>query len=143
VIIDEISMVRCDTLDAISQILSAIRQDPRPFGGVQMLFVGDPFQLPPIACEQDWDILGQCYDNVFFFNAYAMNKHRGGLDYAFVELRKIYRQSDPEFIGLLNQVRLNQMTPQALSLLNNRYSPTAYTPPQGYITLGTHRKKME
>lgn len=142
-IIDEISMVRCDTLDAISQILSVIRQDPRLFGGVQMLFVGDPFQLPPIASEQDWDILGQCYDNVFFFNAYAMNKHRGGLDYAVVELRKIYRQSDPEFISLLNQVRLNQMTPQALSLLNNRYSPTAYTPPQGYITLGTHRKKME
>lgn len=77
--------------------------------------------------------MGQCYDNVFFFNAYAMNRHRGGLDYEVVELRKIYRQSDPEFIRLLNQVRLNQMTPQALSLLNSHYSPTAYTPLQGII----------
>lgn len=134
-IIDEISMVRADTLDAIDTILRHIRHNEQPFGGVQMLFIGDMFQLPPVVPDQDWQILQEFYDGPFFFNSEVIRQHMP----VYIELQHIYRQSDAHFIQLLNEVRNNQLTEEGLQLLNSRYEPQFSIPDdKDYITLTTH-----
>ncbi len=139
-IIDEVSMVRCDVLDAIDTVLRHVRHNSQPFGGVQMLFIGDMYQLPPVVQEPEWEILREFYDGPFFFNSHAIRQQPP----VYIELQTIYRQSDERFIALLNQVRNNQLTPEGLHLLNSRFVP-GFKPPKDkhYITLSTHNRKAD
>jgi len=105
IVIDEISMVRCDTLDVIDKLLRFYRMKPEPFGGVQMIFIGDVFQLAPVAKDEEWEILREYYDSEYFFDAKVMKY----MKLAKIELQKIYRQKDSQFIDLLNKVRLNRL----------------------------------
>lgn len=140
-IIDEISMVRCDVLDAIDLVLKHVRnryQDP--FGGVQVLFIGDLQQLPPVIKDEEWSILAQHYSGPFFFQSQVLQQHPP----LYLELEKIYRQTDDAFVQLLNQVRNNEMDADAFQWLEKRYHPT-FVPQKndGYITLTTHNQKAE
>ncbi|HZI01907.1 MAG TPA: AAA family ATPase, partial [Flavisolibacter sp.] len=103
-IIDEVSMMRCDMLDAIDTILRHFRKQPHlPFGGVQVLYIGDLFQLPPVVQQEEWNILEQYYQSPFFFSAKAVVEAPP----LYIELKKIYRQSEAQFIDVLNAIRNN------------------------------------
>ena len=120
-IIDEISMVRCDLLDAVDDILRYYRDDDKPFGGVQLVMFGDLYQLPPVTESDDEELLSICYnlsDQYYFFCSKALKK----LHYRIIELEKIYRQDDPVFKGLLNRVRIGDVTLNDLQMLKSRYS---------------------
>lgn len=135
-VIDEISMVRCDLLDAIDEVLRRYQNRYLPFGGVQLLMIGDLQQLAPVAKEDEWQILKEHgYTSPYFFGSQALRK----TNYTTIELKRVYRQADPTFVNLLNQVRDNKMTPQSLQELNSRYRPN-FRPAddEGYITLTTH-----
>lgn len=123
-VIDEISMVRADLLDAVDEALQRIRNRQQPFGGVQLLMIGDLHQLPPVVKDEDWELLKQYYHTPYFFGSLALQK----TDYISIELKHIYRQSDPEFISLLNRVRDNQIDTATLQKLNRRYVAN-YRPP--------------
>ncbi len=140
-IIDEVSMVRCDMLDAMDAILRYFRRTPdKPFGGVQVLYIGDLFQLPPVAKNEEWEILRDYYESPFFFHSQAVLNSPP----LYIELKKIYRQSDERFIELLNRVRNNEVMNEDLLLLNgkfnNQFSPAAT---DNYITLCTHNYKAD
>ena len=140
-IIDEVSMVRCDMLDAMDAILRYFRKTPdKPFGGVQVLYIGDLFQLPPVAKNEEWEILRDYYESPFFFHSQAVVNSPP----LYIELKKIYRQSDVGFIELLNRVRNNEVRNEDLQLLsskfNNQFSPAAS---ENYITLSTHNYKAD
>src|SRR5699024_9637254 len=108
-IIDEISMVRADMLDVIDRILKVFRKKPYlPFGGVQVILIGDTFQLPPIAKTNEWKILSQFYKTPFFFSSKIIEQNTP----LYIELKKIYRQNEQEFIDLLNRVRVSKLTPE-------------------------------
>ena len=139
-IIDEVSMLRCDTLDCIDTLLRHIRKKlDQPFGGVQVLFIGDLFQLPPVVSDENWSMLSQYYDTPFFFSARVLQE----AELVNIELDKVYRQSDEEFISLLNHVRNNEMTDDDYQLLNERYQPEAIYGLENYITLCTHNWKAD
>jgi DNA-binding CsgD family transcriptional regulator len=133
-VIDEISMVRADLLDAVDEVLRRYRHSSQPFGGLQMLMIGDLHQLPPVIKPDEWQVLQKYYQSPYFFSSLALQK----TDYQSIELKHIYRQSDAEFIGLLNQVRDNCLNRESLRKLNTRYVP-GFQPPsdQSYITLTT------
>jgi len=134
-IIDEISMVRADMLDVIDKILGVVRQKPcLPFGGVQVILIGDTFQLPPIADNEQWRILSQFYKTPFFFSSKVIEQNTP----LYIELKKIYRQNEQEFIDLLNRVRVNQVSQNDLSILNAKYNPTFSGNGNDYIILATH-----
>jgi lambda repressor-like predicted transcriptional regulator len=138
-IIDEVSMVRADMLDAMDAILRHFRKKRhQPFGGVQVLFIGDLFQLPPVVQDSEWEILRPYYDSPFFFDAQVLREHPP----VCIELQKVFRQSDDQFVKLLNRVRDNQLTQEDLDLLNSTYQP-AFSPPKeaNFITLSTHNHK--
>lgn len=140
-IIDEISMVRCDMLDAMDIILRHFRRQPHlPFGGVQVLYIGDMYQLPPVINNNEWEILSQYYESPFFFSAKVLAEAPP----TYIELKKIYRQNEQQFIDLLNNVRHNAVSEDDYALLNSRYLPS-FTPPPGdrYITLTTHNRKAD
>src|ERR1700749_4878193 len=104
-IIDEISMVRADTLDAVDHILRHFRQQPlSPFGGLQVLYIGDLFQLPPVVSREEWTLLQQHYASPFFFDAKAIQQSPP----IYLELNKIYRQNQAGFISILNNIRNNR-----------------------------------
>ena len=135
-IIDEISMVRCDLLDVVDVLLRVFRKRVNvPFGGVQVILIGDTFQLPPIADVEQWDILKNFYDSPFFFSSKVIQNNPP----VYIELKKIYRQNEKEFIDLLNRIRINHVGLNELNLLHSRFNP-AFTPPlhANYITLATH-----
>lgn len=140
-IIDEISMVRADTLDAIDAIMRKERkQYDLPFGGVQMLYIGDMYQLPPVINEQEWQILSEHYASPFFFDARVIQEAPP----LYIELKKIYRQTDQKFISILNSVRNNITTQEELQLLNSRWIPDFVPEKEGkYITLTTHNSAAE
>lgn len=135
IVIDEISMVRADLLDAVDSVLRHYRRCDKPFGGVQLLLIGDLGQLAPVAKDEEWTLLSQYYETPYFFSSHALRQ----TDYSVVELTHVYRQSDRVFIDLLNKVRDNQVDAQVLSLLNSRYVPN-FKPREedGYIRLTTH-----
>jgi hypothetical protein len=137
-IIDEISMVRADTLDAIDSALRRYKIRHLPFGGVQMLMIGDLQQLAPVVKDEDREILKNYYDSYFFFGSRALRS----TDYVTIELNYIYRQNDQDFIGLLNKIRNNCVDGEALKELNKRYVPD-FEPDSGggYITLTTHNNQ--
>jgi len=118
-VIDEISMVRADLLDYVDDVLRRIRNPRLPFGGVQMLLIGDLQQLPPVIKEQEWHMLRDTYASPYFFHSHAL----AAAGYVTIELEKIYRQDDPEFIALLNGIRTHTGLEQALQTLNRRYIP--------------------
>lgn len=140
-IIDEISMVRCDLLDVIDRLLRVFRvKENQFFGGVQVLLIGDTFQLPPIAQNQQWNILKPHYKSTFFFNSKVIEENKP----VYIELKKIYRQNEQEFIDLLNRIRINQVTTNEFNLLNSKYNPT-FKPDENsnYITLATHTQSVD
>ena len=121
IIIDEISMVRADIIDFIDKVLRVYCHNMRePFGGKQLLLVGDIYQLEPVVREEDRQLLRPFYPSAFFFDA----KTFGQMRLVSIELRKVYRQSDPTFIGILDHIRTSQVTDRDLSLLNERVRPT-------------------
>jgi hypothetical protein len=134
-IIDEISMVRPDVLDQIDLILRNMKQSAHPFGGVQLLLIGDLSQLSPIIREEEWAILRPYYATPYFFSSQVLRK----APYVRIELEHVYRQKEQAFVDLLNEVRNQQISPQSLKLLNARYIPDFRpTPEDPYITLTTH-----
>jgi len=139
-IIDEISMVRCDVLDAIDAVLRRYRRNQLPFGGVQLLMIGDLHQLPPVVKEDEWSILQEHYNTVYFFSSHALSK----TDFHSIELKHIYRQSDAKFIELLNQVRENQLDDKSLQQLNSRYQANFKAGNEyDYITLTSHNRNAD
>jgi hypothetical protein len=138
-IIDEISMVRCDILDAIDTVLRHVRQRPSEiFGGVQVLFIGDMLQLPPVIKEDEWRLLSEYYSGQYFFDSKVLQEDPP----VYIEFNKIYRQSDEQFIGLLNQVRNNELDEDGMKILESRFQPSFRRSKQdGYIILTTHNNK--
>lgn len=134
IVIDEISMVRADLLDGIDELLRKFRNCSRPFGGVQLLMIGDVMQLAPVVKDEEWEILKDHYQNPFFFSSRALEQSR----YITIELKHIYRQSDQEFIDLLNKVRHGDKNPETIVKLNKRYSPGANSDTDNGIILTTH-----
>ena len=133
-IIDEVSMVRADLLDAMDLVLRHIRkQYHKPFGGVQMLFIGDMFQLPPVVQPEDWEILRQFYPGAYFFDALVLREHPP----LYIELTKVYRQKDKVFIDLLNRIRTGNVTQGDIDTLNDRFIDDTHDY-KGYIMLCTH-----
>ncbi|MDR2913143.1 MAG: AAA family ATPase [Alistipes sp.] len=134
-VIDEISMVRADLLDSVDDVLRRFRDRSRPFGGVQLLMIGDMQQLAPVVRDEEWALLRDYYASPYFFDSVALRR----TSYTSIELQHIYRQSDTHFIDLLARVRDNRVDEQTLQALNERHCPD-FDPPQseGYITLTSH-----
>lgn len=139
IIIDEVSMVRADLMDAIDMILRMYRRNNLPFGGVQMLFIGDAFQIPPVVEKKDSALLYRFYESEHFFNSRVLRANPP----LYLELKKIYRQKDRTFIDLLNRVRVNNMRKEDYQLLNSRYQP-GFRPDKNdqYIMLATTNKRV-
>jgi len=139
-VIDEISMVRADLLDSVDAVLRRHRRNDQPFGGVQLLMIGDLHQLSPVAKQEDWQILKPYYESVYFFSSHALDQAQ----LVTIELKHIYRQSDARFIQLLNQVRDNRLDEASIGELNQRYIKN-FVPEkdQGYITLTTHNNSAD
>lgn len=137
-VIDEVSMLRADLLDAMDLILRKIRKNPQPMGGVQLLFIGDLQQLPPVVKQEEWNILKSYYQGMFFFHAHVMKK----MNPLYIELKKIYRQKDADLISLLNALRQNTVKRENIDLLN-QYARIDYESylDNNYIFLTTHNYK--
>ncbi len=140
-IIDEISMVRCDTMDAIDLVLRHVRnRHHKRFGGVQVLFIGDMYQLPPVIPEQEWSVLSEYYNSPYFFDSHVIKEDQP----VCIEFNKIYRQSEEKFINLLNRVRNNELDAEGMNLLESRHKPLFRRNKQGgYIILTTHNYKAD
>ena len=139
-IIDEISMVRSDTLDAIDAVLRRYRNFSKPFGGLQLLMIGDLHQLPPVVNSQEWELLGQHYSTPYFFGSKALQE----TPIVRLELKHIYRQENKDFIRLLNKVRDNHIDAETLQKLNSRFIP-GFNPGKedGFITLTSHNRTSQ
>lgn len=134
-VIDEISMVRADLLDGIDDVLRQYRNRRLPFGGVQLLMIGDLQQLAPVVKDEEWEILRKYYETAFFYSSRALAR----TDYISIQLDHVFRQSDPVFLELLNKVRDNRADPSTLEQLNKRYIPGFIEEEHpGYIILTTH-----
>ena len=141
-VIDEVSMVRADLLDTIDAVLRHFKHRPNiPFGGAQVLFIGDLFQLSPVAREDEWRLLGDYYDGPYFFQAQVFRE----LQPVYIELDHVFRQTNMDFVEILNQVRNNALTPESRMTLNSRYNPYFQIDKNGehYITLSTHNSKVD
>ncbi|HZE84186.1 MAG TPA: helix-turn-helix domain-containing protein, partial [Puia sp.] len=140
-VIDEVSMVRADMLDAVDTILRHFRQQPLiPFGGVQVLYIGDLFQLPPVVSREEWALLEQHYKSPFFFDALALHQAPP----IYLELEKIYRQSEATFINILNNIRNNRATSADLERLHDHYHPGLHpSERENYITLTSHNARAD
>ena len=139
-VIDEISMVRADLLDAVDDVLRRYRDWDKPFGGVQLLMIGDVQQLSPVAKDEEWSMLSPFYDSPYFFSSLALKQ----TEYMTIELKTVYRQQDHNFLSLLNKVRENKADESTLAALNMRYIPN-FVPPkdQDYIRLTTHNYQAQ
>jgi hypothetical protein len=139
-VIDEISMVRGDLLDCVDSVLRRYRRSELPFGGVQLLMIGDLHQLAPVVKQDEWQILQNYYKTPYFFSSTALAR----AEPMHIELKHIYRQSDQRFIELLNRVRDNKLDPTTLKQLNSRHIPNFKARDgQGYITLCTHNRSAD
>lgn len=141
IIVDEVSMVRCDIIDAMDRSLRMIRKRSEPFGGLQMIFVGDMYQLEPITTQQDRDILRQFYptDGFYFYNASVIKRY----SLPKIEFKRIYRQKDPVFIDLLDHVRKGHVSFMDLQKLNSRLVYEDEMNPKMKITLTTTKKRAQ
>ncbi|WP_394772975.1 helix-turn-helix domain-containing protein [Flavobacterium sp.] len=139
-IIDEVSMLRADLLDAIDFMMQTVRRNSKPFGGVQVLFIGDLLQLPPVIRDEEWRTLRNYYKGKFFFHSHVMQQYPP----LYIELSKIYRQTDDSFISVLNNLRNNQITTEDIQILNQYVKPDFDLKNNpGYITLTTHNAKAD
>lgn len=134
-VIDEISMVRSDLLDAVDSVLRRFRSKGKPFGGVQLLMIGDLQQLAPVVTDEDMQLLSAYYPTPYFFDSRAL----GMTDYVTIELKEVYRQQDETFISILNSIRCGRPGADVIKALNSRYIP-GFNPAEddGYIRLTTH-----
>jgi len=139
-VIDEISMVRADLLDAVDATLRRYRDREKPFGGVQLLMIGDLQQLAPVVKDNEWELLRKHYETPYFFASHALKE----TVYMTIELKKVYRQSDTFFLSLLNKIRENKADDEVLNELNRRYQP-GFQPQkeEGYIRLTTHNYQAQ
>lgn len=139
-VIDEISMVRADLLDAVDEMLRRYRDHHKPFGGVQLLMIGDLQQLAPVVKEEEWQMLKKYYDTPYFFSSLALKQ----TEYCTIELKTVYRQNDGVFLDLLNRIRENHCDSQVLEALNRRCLPD-FQPrkEEGYIRLVTHNYQAQ
>ena len=139
-VIDEVSMLRADVLDAMDFMMRKVRRIELPFGGVQVLFIGDLLQLPPVVKEEEWQVLKKYYRGMFFFHSHIIQQYPP----LYIELDKIFRQTDAEFIDVLNNLRHNKITQNDLAILNQFVNPTFdLKKNKGYITLTTHNSKAD
>ena len=139
-IIDEVSMLRADLLDAIDWTLRTVRRENLPFGGVQVLYIGDLLQLPPVIRNEEWNVLRNYYNGIFFFNANVVQEDPP----LYIELKKVHRQSDADFIQILNHLRNNLITKEDIQVLNQYVNPTFSSKDNpGYVTLTTHNSKAD
>lgn len=139
-VIDEISMVRADLLDAVDSVMRRYRVHNEPFGGVQLLLIGDLQQLAPVVKDGEWEMMKDYYDTPYFFSSKALALAQ----YQTIELRHVYRQQDGTFVELLNRIRGNRADEATLDALNRRYIP-GFVPPPGsdYIRLVTHNYQAQ
>lgn len=139
-VIDEISMVRADLLDAVDAALRRYRNREKPFGGVQLLLIGDLQQLAPVVKDNEWALLKNHYETPYFFASHALRE----TVYMTIELKKVYRQSDTFFLSLLNKIRENKADDEVLNELNRRHQP-GFRPSkeEGYIRLTTHNYQAQ
>ena len=139
-IIDEVSMVRADLLDAMNFMLQSVRKTNAVFGGVQILFIGDLLQLPPVIRDYEWKILRNYYNGKYFFHSHVIQQNPP----LYIELSKIFRQTDANFISLLNNLRLNQISKENIELLNSHVNIEFDIQKEpGFITLTTHNAKAD
>lgn len=139
-IIDEVSMLRADTLDAVDATLKFTRRSRKPFGGIQMLYIGDLFQLPPVVKNSEWELLKNYYKSPFFFHAKSVEENPP----VYLELKTVYRQQEQTFVNLLNKVRNDILTNEDYKLLNSRYRPNFKDDDNaGYVTLCTHNYQAD
>jgi ATP-dependent DNA helicase PIF1 len=141
IVIDEVSMVRADLLDCVDRFLRLNGPEAdKPFGGIQMAFIGDLYQLPPVVTGGEKEVFQSLYETPYFYGARVFDS----FEMEFVELEKIYRQHDEEFITLLNSIRNNSVTGEGLELLNERYQPDFEPPPEDfYVYLTTTNRLAE
>ncbi len=139
-VIDEISMVRADLLDSIDMVLRRYRDRSKPFGGVQLLLIGDLQQLPPVVKDEEWTLLSKYYDSPYFFSSLALKQ----MGYITIELLHVYRQNDLDFLTLLNKIRDNKTDQDTFKKLNSRFVPN-FAPPSGtdFIRLVTHNYQAQ
>ena len=136
-VIDEVSMLRADILDALDYRLKAARGEyRRPFGGVQLLLIGDLFQLPPIVKDREWSVLHRFYPSIHFFESVALKQS----NFVYLELDKVFRQEEQNFIQILNRLRTNRITEKDINELNKHCDKK---PPENAITLCTHNKQAD
>ncbi|HIY87458.1 MAG TPA: AAA family ATPase [Candidatus Bacteroides pullicola] len=139
-VIDEISMVRADVLDAVDAVLRRYRNSRKPFGGVQLLMIGDLQQLAPVVRDEEWKMLSKFYDTPYFFSSHALRE----TEYYTIELTTVYRQRDDRFLQMLNGIRENRCDASTLAALNKRYLPGFNpSPEEGYIRLVTHNYQAQ
>lgn len=138
-IIDEVSMLRADLLDAMDWMLRNVRQTNEPFGGVQVLFIGDLFQLPPVVKYDEWNYLNKFYRSIHFFSARVFDEVRP----VYVELSKVFRQEDEHFLSILNALRTNTLSRTDIEVLNRHVDPNATGKLKEYVTLTTHNKDAD
>lgn len=139
-VIDEVSMLRADMLDCADLVLRTVKKDPRPFGGTQLLFIGDMNQLPPVIKEEEKAYLSHFYDAGYFFEALALQE--GTLTY--IALDKIYRQQDEVFLNILNALRNDDLSPAQIQALNKHHvADLSKTDTDGYIYITTHNRKAD
>ncbi|THF47680.1 helicase [Flavobacterium supellecticarium] len=139
-VIDEVSMLRVDIMDAMDFMLRKVRRNERPFGGVQILFIGDLLQLPPVIKNEEWSVLQRYYRGKFFFHSHVIQQNPP----LYIELDKIFRQTDSEFISVLNNLRNNTVTTNDLAILNQYVQPDFdFKKNPGFITLTTHNAKAD
>lgn len=118
-VIDEVSMVRCDVLDVIDALMQSVRKNKLPFGGLQLLLIGDLYQLPPVAKQEEWAFLSKAYASPYFFDSLVIRNH----PLLQIELTTVFRQTEETFISILNDIRSNQINEDKLALLNERFDP--------------------
>lgn len=139
-VIDEVSMLRADLLDAIDFMMQSVRKKRIPFGGVQVLFIGDLLQLPPVVREEEWQTLRNYYNGKFFFHSHVVQQNPP----LYIELSKIFRQTDDQFISVLNNLRNNEISQEDIAVLNQYVKPDFdFKSNKGYITLTTHNAKAD
>ncbi len=139
-IIDEVSMLRADVLDAMDWSLRNVRKVNEPFGGVQVLFIGDLLQLPPVVKPSEWNHLKDYYNGIYFFNSKVVSENPP----LYIELEKIYRQNDAHFVEILNNLRNNEITPEDVKHLNQYVNPDFDAiKHEDYITITTHNKDAD
>ena len=139
-VIDEISMVRADILDAVDRVMRRFKNGKKPFGGTQVLMIGDLQQLAPVVKSEEWNLLKREYETVYFFSSKVLKE----TSFVSIELQHVFRQQDDNFISLLNKVRDNQLDENSVEVLNRRFLPK-FNPDDkdGYITLCTHNIQAE